>query len=219
MHRNARLTVWARKEIVQRRQRGWTLAEIARQLNVSRPTVSKWWHRFLASPDGDWYSANIASHSHPTRTFSTNSPTSVCEKAPPASIAWTTTPTNTTTKPSHSPSPPTASSPDPADSNTDGVEQRRHDAARNPAWAPGPHRIIPSRPPQVVGFEAKHTDAPRMAAAHIACGLRRPPNKCRSRALEERGVIAHIGCGLRGWTQVTGAGRQSGSGITAGRCA
>ena len=55
MHRNARLAVWARKEIVQRRQRGWTLAEIARQLNVSRATVSKWWHRFLANPDGDWY--------------------------------------------------------------------------------------------------------------------------------------------------------------------
>ncbi len=37
MHRNARLTVWARKEIVPRRQAGWTLAEIARQLNVPRP--------------------------------------------------------------------------------------------------------------------------------------------------------------------------------------
>lgn len=55
MHRNARLTVWARKEIVHRRQAGWTLAEIARQLNVSRPTVSKWWHRFLAAPDSDWF--------------------------------------------------------------------------------------------------------------------------------------------------------------------
>ena len=55
MHRNARLTIWARREIVDRRQAGWTLAEIARQLNVSRPTVSKWWHRFLADPDGDWF--------------------------------------------------------------------------------------------------------------------------------------------------------------------
>jgi len=36
MHRNARLTVWARLEIVRRRHAGWTLAEIARQLNVSR---------------------------------------------------------------------------------------------------------------------------------------------------------------------------------------
>jgi len=55
MHRNARLTVWARQEIVRRRQAGWTLAEIARQLNVSRATASKWWHRFLADPDGDWF--------------------------------------------------------------------------------------------------------------------------------------------------------------------
>jgi len=55
MHRNARLTCWARQEIVRRHRDGWPLAEIARQLNVSRPTVSKWWNRFCADPQGDWF--------------------------------------------------------------------------------------------------------------------------------------------------------------------
>ncbi len=69
MHRNARLTVWARQEIVRRRQAGWTLAEIARQLNVSRATASKWWHRFLADPDGDWFEDRSSRpHSCPHQT-------------------------------------------------------------------------------------------------------------------------------------------------------
>ena len=55
MHRNARLTGWARREIADRHRAGWPLTEIARQLNVSRPTVSKWWGRYLADPDGDWF--------------------------------------------------------------------------------------------------------------------------------------------------------------------
>jgi transposase InsO family protein len=55
MHRNARLTVWGRQQIPLRRREGWTLGDIAAELNVSRATVSKWWHRFLADPDGDWF--------------------------------------------------------------------------------------------------------------------------------------------------------------------
>lgn len=55
MHRNARLTVWARKEIVDRHQEGTTLAEIACQLRVSRATVSKWWRRYQADPSGEWF--------------------------------------------------------------------------------------------------------------------------------------------------------------------
>ena len=54
MHRNARLSYWSRQQIVDRRLAGWPLVEIARQLNVSRATVSKWWNRYLAAPDGDW---------------------------------------------------------------------------------------------------------------------------------------------------------------------
>ena len=55
MHANARLTVWARWEIVHRHQAGVTHAEIARQMQVSRDTVGKWWRRYLADPDGAWF--------------------------------------------------------------------------------------------------------------------------------------------------------------------
>jgi len=55
MHANARLTVWARKEIVRRHEGGELLVEIARQLRVSRSTVSKWWGRYQADPGGDWF--------------------------------------------------------------------------------------------------------------------------------------------------------------------
>jgi len=55
MHANARLTVWARREIVRRHLAGVVQAEIARQMQVSRATVSKWWRRYQADPDGCWY--------------------------------------------------------------------------------------------------------------------------------------------------------------------
>jgi len=55
MHANARLSPWGRREIVHRHLAGELLVEIARQLRVSRATVSKWWGRYLADPDGDWY--------------------------------------------------------------------------------------------------------------------------------------------------------------------
>jgi transposase InsO family protein len=55
MHANARLTVWARREIVRRHLSGVTQAEIARQMRVSRDTVGKWWRRYLADPDGRWF--------------------------------------------------------------------------------------------------------------------------------------------------------------------
>ncbi|MEX1092217.1 MAG: IS481 family transposase [Acidimicrobiia bacterium] len=55
MHANARLTVWARREIARRHLAGVTHAEIARQMQVSRDTVGKWWRRYLADPDGPWF--------------------------------------------------------------------------------------------------------------------------------------------------------------------
>ena len=69
MHRNARLTEWARKEIVRRHLSGASQAEIARQLQVSRATVSKWWHRYLRGADSDWF-ADRSSQPHfcPHRT-------------------------------------------------------------------------------------------------------------------------------------------------------
>jgi transposase InsO family protein len=55
MHANARLTVWARHEIVRRHLSGVTQAEVAHQMQVSRDTVGKWWRRYLEDPDGPWF--------------------------------------------------------------------------------------------------------------------------------------------------------------------
>ena len=41
-HGNARLTIWARTELIQQVMAGWPQAEVARQFRVSRPTVAKW---------------------------------------------------------------------------------------------------------------------------------------------------------------------------------
>lgn len=46
-HPNAKLTPAGRLTIIQLIQAGFSQAEVARRLCVSRPTVSKWWHRFL----------------------------------------------------------------------------------------------------------------------------------------------------------------------------
>ena len=48
MHANARLTIWARREVVRRHLAGVSQAEIARQMQVSRDTVGKWWRRYQA---------------------------------------------------------------------------------------------------------------------------------------------------------------------------
>lgn len=69
MHANARLTVWARREIVRRCLAGVSQAEIARQFRVSRATVSKWWRRYQTDPRGEWYrdrSSRPLSCSHQT---------------------------------------------------------------------------------------------------------------------------------------------------------
>jgi transposase InsO family protein len=55
VHANARLTVHARRLVVERRLGGVGLGVIAEQLGVSRQTVSKWWNRYLEDPDGDWF--------------------------------------------------------------------------------------------------------------------------------------------------------------------
>lgn len=69
MHANARLTVWARREIVRRHLSGVTQSEIAFQLRVSRATVSKWWRRYRLDPDGDWFlDRSSRPHSCPHQT-------------------------------------------------------------------------------------------------------------------------------------------------------
>jgi transposase-like protein len=46
MHRNARLTVWGRQEIVRRVRLGRPPAHVAAEMGVSRATVYKWLRRF-----------------------------------------------------------------------------------------------------------------------------------------------------------------------------
>jgi transposase InsO family protein len=55
VHRNARLTLWGRQELVRRIKAGVPIAHVAIEMNVSRPTASKWWGRYLADPDGQWW--------------------------------------------------------------------------------------------------------------------------------------------------------------------
>ena len=45
-HPNAKLTPAGRLTLVQLIQQGFTQAEVARRLCLSRPTVAKWWRRF-----------------------------------------------------------------------------------------------------------------------------------------------------------------------------
>ena len=55
MHANARLTLRCRRELVALHEEGVSQAEVARQFRVSRATVSKWWRRYQADPDGQWF--------------------------------------------------------------------------------------------------------------------------------------------------------------------
>lgn len=50
-HANARLTVHARRLLVERVEAGWPQARVAEQLGVARQTVSKWWQRYQAGGD------------------------------------------------------------------------------------------------------------------------------------------------------------------------
>jgi transposase InsO family protein len=55
VHRNARLTLWGRQELVRRIKTGTPIAHVAEAMNVSRATATKWWRRYLADPDGRWF--------------------------------------------------------------------------------------------------------------------------------------------------------------------
>ena len=67
-HRNARLTVYARTLIVQRRAAGWPQARIAEQLGISRGTVSKWCQRYDAEGRAGLEDRSSRPHTTPTRT-------------------------------------------------------------------------------------------------------------------------------------------------------
>ena len=47
MHRNARLTIWGRKELCRRIETGRPVAHVADEMGVSRATDYKWWRRWV----------------------------------------------------------------------------------------------------------------------------------------------------------------------------
>ncbi|WP_419933256.1 helix-turn-helix domain-containing protein [Candidatus Poriferisodalis sp.] len=47
-HADARLTPAGRLLLVERTEAGTTQAEVARQMDLARGTVAKWWHRYQA---------------------------------------------------------------------------------------------------------------------------------------------------------------------------
>jgi transposase InsO family protein len=67
-HANARLTVHARRLLVERVAAGWPQARVAEQLGVSRQTVSKWWRRYQAGGDGALLDRCSAPRRRPART-------------------------------------------------------------------------------------------------------------------------------------------------------
>jgi transposase InsO family protein len=52
MHRNARLTVWGRRQLVERVQAGRPAAHVAAEMGVSRATAYKWLRRFADGGEG-----------------------------------------------------------------------------------------------------------------------------------------------------------------------
>jgi transposase InsO family protein len=69
LHRNARLTYWGRHEVARRVEAGTPPATVARQMNVSRDTVYKWWRRYQADPAGQWWvDRSSRPRRSPTRT-------------------------------------------------------------------------------------------------------------------------------------------------------
>lgn len=67
-HRNARLTVHARRLLVDRFTAGWPAARIAEQLGVSRATVYKWIRRHRDEGEAGLVDRSSRPHRCPTRT-------------------------------------------------------------------------------------------------------------------------------------------------------
>jgi transposase InsO family protein len=68
MHRNARLTVWGRKELCRRIQSGRPVAHVADEMGVSRATAYKWWRRWLEQGDAGLIDRCSRPHRMPTKT-------------------------------------------------------------------------------------------------------------------------------------------------------
>ncbi len=68
-HANARLTPWARRELVRRvEELGWPPATVAEQLGVSRATVYKWLARWRTEGEPGLVDRSSRPHRCPTRT-------------------------------------------------------------------------------------------------------------------------------------------------------
>jgi transposase InsO family protein len=67
-HRNARLTLHARRLLVARVTAGWPPARVAEQLGISRATVYKWVHRYRDEGDAGLLDRSSRPHHSPTRT-------------------------------------------------------------------------------------------------------------------------------------------------------
>ncbi|WP_420443101.1 helix-turn-helix domain-containing protein [Candidatus Poriferisodalis sp.] len=65
---NARLTPAGRLLLVERIEAGTTQAEVARQMGLSRGTVARWWHRYLAGGEAELVDRSSRPHRSPRRT-------------------------------------------------------------------------------------------------------------------------------------------------------
>jgi transposase InsO family protein len=67
-HANAKLTLRARRDLVERMQAGWTAGDIADQMNVSVATVYKWWRRWRTEGDTGLWDRSSRPRSCPRQT-------------------------------------------------------------------------------------------------------------------------------------------------------
>jgi transposase InsO family protein len=67
-HANAKLTLRARRELVERMQAGWSAGDIADQMNVSAATVYKWWRRWRTEGDAGLWDRSSRPRSCPRQT-------------------------------------------------------------------------------------------------------------------------------------------------------
>ena len=68
MHGNARLTLWGRRELVDRIEGGMTVAAAAESMNVSRQTAHKWWQRWCAEGEAGLVDRSSRPHHCPHQT-------------------------------------------------------------------------------------------------------------------------------------------------------
>lgn len=68
MHANARLTIHARRLLIDRIQSGRPIAHVADEMGISRQTAYKWWARWRHHGDSGLWDRSSRPHRSPTRT-------------------------------------------------------------------------------------------------------------------------------------------------------